>query len=84
MSGERWSYVGGKMEGSAAVPSWSDPATGECGTCHALPPAGHQPAEITDCALCHLGVIDGTGAIVAPEKHGNGRVNVFDDEYPMF
>lgn len=90
MSSEAWNYSGEKIEGSAAAPSWSDPASGACGTCHDLPPAGHEPADLDDCALCHKWVVDDAGAIVDPARHANGRVNVFeeeedrDDSYPMF
>lgn len=84
MSDEDWNYLGERIEGNAAAPSWADPASGACGTCHDLPPVGHRPAEITECENCHIGVIDDTGVIIDPARHGNGRVNVFEDEYPMF
>jgi predicted CxxxxCH...CXXCH cytochrome family protein len=76
-------YAADKMEGSAAAPKWTDAATAACGTCHGLPPTGHNPYELTTCATCHLGVIDVNGVIVDKTKHVNGKVNVFGQEYPM-
>ena len=36
--------------GSNPTPSWTQPATGACGTCHATPPPSHAR---NDCATCH-------------------------------
>jgi hypothetical protein len=76
-------YAGPKIEGESSAPSWIDPATAACGSCHGLPPAGHDPADITICANCHENVIDATGVIIDPSLHGNGRINAFGTEYPM-
>ena len=77
-------YSATTMQGNAEAPGWTDPATGECGTCHALPPTGHNPFPLTACANCHSGVVDGNGNIIDKTKHVNGMVNVFGQEYPMF
>ncbi len=42
--------------GLAATPIWNAPATGQCGTCHGIPPAlatGHP--QNTNCGACHPG-----------------------------
>lgn len=77
-------YIADFIQGSAEAPIWTDAATGECGTCHALPPTGHVPANITGCDNCHSGVVDNDGNIIDKTKHVNGMVNVFGQEYPMF
>ncbi len=77
-------YAADKIEGSSAAPKWTDPATVACGTCHGLPPTGHNPFDLTSCATCHQGVIDVNGNIIDATKHVNGKVNVFMQEYPMF
>jgi len=77
-------YIADKMEGLNALPKWTDSASAACGTCHGLPPAGHQPHDLTRCFVCHAGVVDENGKIVDKTKHVNGKVNVFDQEYPMF
>ena len=41
-SGEQWNYIGDKIEGNSASPTWTDPTTAACGTCHNLPPTGHD------------------------------------------
>jgi hypothetical protein len=77
-------YTGEKIEGSSASPSWIDPGTADCGSCHGLPPVGHDPAALSACGGCHEGVVDGSGVIMDASLHGNGQVNVFGTEYPMF
>lgn len=77
-------YVADKMEGRNASPRWTDSASAACGTCHGLPPAGHRPHDITVCNTCHGAVIDVNGKIIDKTKHINGKVNLFDQEYPMF
>lgn len=77
-------YAADKITGLNASPKWTDPASVTCGTCHALPPTGHNPFDLGACATCHQGVIDPFGKIIDKTKHGNGKVNVFNEEYPMF
>ncbi len=79
-------YSADKMEGSSAAPKWTDPASVACGTCHGLPPAGHNPFDITSCNICHQDIIDANGNIIDDAKHVNGKINVFREEYeyPMF
>jgi predicted CxxxxCH...CXXCH cytochrome family protein len=77
-------YTEEKIEGATASPKWTDPATVACGSCHGLPPIGHDPFDLTTCSICHPTVMDATGKIIDKAKHVNGQVNVFDQEYPMF
>ncbi len=77
-------YVADKMEGLKASPKWTNPASAACGSCHGLPPVGHQPYDLTRCFVCHPGVVDENGKIADKAKHVNGKVNVFGQEYPMF
>ena len=77
-------YAADKITGLNASPKWTDAASAACGTCHALPPAGHNPFDLSACATCHQGVIDAFGKIIDKTKHINGKVNVFNEEYPMF
>jgi len=59
-----------------------------CGTCHALPPAGHiqnafiaaDPTNPTTCNGCHSGTVDASGAIVIDPQTGlslhiNGEID---------
>ncbi len=59
-------------------------AEAACGTCHALPPTGHTPAEITECSACHGDVMNPNGTIRNKAKHINGKINVFSEERPFF
>lgn len=77
-------YSGARMLGHNAAPGWTRPNTVFCGSCHALPPTGHDPAALSACAGCHEGVVDERGNIIDRTLHVNGRVNVFGMEYPMF
>ncbi len=77
-------YIADEMKGNEASPKWTDPGTAVCGTCHILPPAGHAPAELNQCSVCHKSVVDARGNIIDKTKHVNGQVNVFGDEYPIF
>lgn len=83
-SGNSFIYMADKIEGNAASPKWTDPATVVCGTCHNLPPNGHTPFGLTACIGCHSAVIDAEGKIIDRTKHVNGMVNVFGREFPIF
>lgn len=77
-------YAADNIAGNASSPTWTDPATVTCGTCHNLPPVGHNPSGLDTCAGCHSSVIDANGDIIDKSKHVNGQVNVFGQEFPMF
>ncbi len=57
--------------------SWvpADVPETRCGRCHAMPPAAPHPAS-EDCSICHGEVIDASGAIIAPNRHVDGVVDV--------
>lgn len=76
-------YTEDKIEGNNYSPIWNkvDGTQAACGTCHGLPPKGHQASSLTACATCHTGVVDNRGNIVDPSKHINGKTNVFGFEY---
>jgi predicted CxxxxCH...CXXCH cytochrome family protein len=69
------------MVGSNYSPLWTGGTSeASCSSCHALPPAGHQKRSLTECAGCHLGVINSSGNIIDKTKHINGKINVFGIE----
>jgi len=72
-------YTEDKMTGNNYSPKWTkvDGTEGKCGTCHGLPPTGHQAQSLKSCATCHTGVVNNLGKIIDPTKHINGKVNVF-------
>jgi predicted CxxxxCH...CXXCH cytochrome family protein len=67
--------------GTGTRPVWNaDPTFAvECGTCHALPPAGHLTSvkAVTDCHACHQATVKPDGTIdVAAGHHIDGKVDV--------
>lgn len=83
-SNNQFIYSADNMEGNHSTPTWTAPATVACGTCHDLPPVGHNPFDLAACVGCHSSVIDVSGKIIDKSKHVNGQVNVFGQEFPMF
>ncbi len=76
-------YAADSIAGANATPVWTDPASAACGTCHALPPAGHNPAETTACVTCHAATVDAAGEIIDTQKHVNGKINALAQENAM-
>lgn len=76
-------YTSDKITGNNFSPQWNkvDGTQAACGTCHGLPPNGHQAANLNACSTCHIGVVDNTGKIIDNLKHMNGKKNVFGEEY---
>ena len=76
-----WAYEAETIVGNSLDLTWlvADSEQVACGTCHGLAPTGHVEAEITECANCHVSVIDATGNIIDKDKHMNGVPNVFDN-----
>jgi len=78
-----WIYTDSLIVGNAYAPIWNkvDGSEAVCGTCHLLPPTGHQNAgndpDATTCVNCHPGVVDASGNIIDQTKHINGMKNVF-------
>ncbi len=81
-----WAFVYSEetMRGGNDSPTWTQPGDASCGSCHGLPPAGHNPEDITRCGNCHTAVMGTNGDFIDKTKHINGMVNVFNMEYPMF
>ena len=81
-SSNPWIYTDSIMVGNAYAPKWNkvDGTEAVCGSCHLLPPTGHQNAgndpNATTCASCHPGVVDVNGNIIDQTKHINGMKNV--------
>ncbi len=67
------------MVGNNFSAKWNqvDGSQAECGSCHGLPPTGHQASTLTACVNCHIGVVDNQGNIIDKTKHINGVKNVF-------
>lgn len=68
-------FLGGNLNNS---PTWTNPNSAACGTCHGLPPQhNHDPGwTITQCGECHSATMtEGLSTITHPEKHVNGVLN---------
>jgi len=78
-----WIYTDSSIVGNNFNPIWNkvDGTQDSCGTCHMLPPEGHQNAgndpDALTCSGCHPGVVDPNGNIIDTDKHINGEINVF-------
>ena len=72
-------YTAATMTGNNASVIWNkvDGSQAQCGSCHGLPPTGHAPFSLNQCANCHYGVVDASGNIIDKTKHINGVANVF-------
>ncbi len=82
-SSNQWIYTEDAIIGNAYTPKWNkvDGSEAVCGSCHLLPPTGHQNTgndpDATTCVNCHPGVVDANGNIIDQTKHINGMKNVF-------
>ena len=74
-------YTADKITGNNYQPTWNkvDGTEAACGTCHGLPPTGHQESDLKGCATCHIGVVDIYGNIIDKTKHMNGKIDVFGE-----
>lgn len=72
-------YTEDFIQGNNYSPQWNkvDGSEAKCGTCHGLPPKGHQESDLRSCGTCHQGIVDATGKIIDKSKHMNGQINVF-------
>jgi len=72
-------YGGDAITGENPTMVWTDVGTGAaaCGTCHGLPPTGHN--NLPACSNCHGGVVDADNNIIDTSKHINGVINVFGE-----
>lgn len=80
----QFGFSADKMIGNNASVKWTtvDGSQDKCGSCHDLPPIGHIgdkfsqiPISVTQCYLCHEGVVDQNGKIIDQSKHINGEAN---------
>jgi predicted CxxxxCH...CXXCH cytochrome family protein len=72
-SANSWIYTDSVMVGANFSPKWNGgPSQAACGTCHGLPPTGHDNSD-TNCGDCHS-EIDASNPfhVVDPTKHMNG------------
>ena len=71
-------YTDSVMVGANFSPKWNGgSAEAACGTCHGMPPAGHDDSD-TNCGDCHSTVVDAADnhKIIDKTKHINGQVDV--------
>ena len=71
----------GAVAGTRAAPLWNDTTPLVCGSCHAMPPAGHPrmggPNDAASCASCHADTVNTDGSInLAFGAHMNGLADV--------
>ena len=71
----------GAVAGTRAAPLWNDTTPLDCGSCHAMPPAGHPRmgglASAASCASCHADTVNADGSInLAFGAHMNGLAEV--------
>ncbi len=79
-----FAYSDSVMVGLDFAPMWTGGSSqAACGTCHGLPPEGHNAATITGCGVCHASVVNSAGVIIDKTKHINGKINVFGSETDM-
>lgn len=82
-SSNQFIYTDSVMVGNSYAPKWNrvDGSEAVCGSCHNLPPTGHQnegnDPNATTCVTCHPGIVDVNGNIIDRTKHINGMKNVF-------
>lgn len=70
------------------APVWNDASTSQCGSCHGngdypLPKVqsqgGTHPAN-NNCYICHSEVVDEDFKIIDPERHIDGKLNLFGSD----
>ncbi len=72
-----FSYEDSLITGNYTSAVWTAPGSVPCGTCHGLPPNGHEGAWTPEqCFYCHGTVIDENGNIIDKTKHINGQINL--------
>ena len=70
-------YTDSVITGNNPSMDWTDVGTGKaaCGTCHGLPPTGHNDT-FGNCNGCHYSV-DSDMNIIDKSKHINGKIDVY-------
>ena len=80
----QFAYAESVMVGSNDAPVWTGGSSqAACGSCHGLPPQGHNTATLSGCGVCHAPVVNSAGVIIDKTKHVNGKINVFGAERDM-
>ncbi len=73
-------YTDSEITGNNVSINWTAVGQGqaECGSCHGLPPTGHQSFPLASCGVCHSGIFDRDGNIVdsLKYKHINGEIDL--------
>jgi len=74
---ETHSCTGGchSLEGTHAVPVWSEPGPLDCQSCHLSPPVPHAPSA---CTKCHRDVAPDGTALGPNAPHLNGKIDLGD------
>lgn len=73
-----WIYAEGydSIMGNDTTIIWTESGFSECGTCHDLPPKGHNPVYIL-CGGCHSSVVASDNVtIIDKAKHINGEIDL--------
>lgn len=74
-SSNDWAYTEDTIRGNNKTVVWTATDKATCGTCHTLPPTGHNQG-FTSCSSCHDTVVaSGDSTIVGLDKHINGGKN---------
>ena len=76
-------FKNGNLDNTAV---WNDPSTAKCGTCHGngdhpmpkVPSQGGTHPSNSNCYICHPKVVDERLNIIDPEKHIDGKLNLFE------
>ena len=78
-SSRQFVYLDSVIVGNNPLLNWTNVGTGQadCGTCHSLPPTGHNDT-FGDCDGCHGTVVDDALNIIDNTKHINGEINVYE------
>lgn len=74
-SNNNWAYAEDTIRGNDTTVVWTATDQAACGTCHTLPPTGHEQGYTT-CGGCHNTVVaSDDSTIVGLDKHINGEKN---------
>lgn len=78
-SSRQFVYLDSMIVGNNPELIWTNVGSGQadCGSCHSLPPTGHNDT-FGDCDGCHGTVVDDALNIIDINKHINGEINVYE------
>jgi predicted CxxxxCH...CXXCH cytochrome family protein len=72
------------ISGANFAPQWTGGDSQDaCGTCHGIPPAGHQNfgTSVSTCTSCHYLNASKQGGPLDPTIHINGKIDLYGQEY---